>query len=180
MGNWQGIYQCVAGSILSLFVRHRMSVVMTEWDDEVQDPPLCQILAEIITRASQMDPSHGDWCMARQDVTMWVDASFLASGVVIENSRSIAEDASWLRLMHKNRHIYLAELNAILRGINLELQWKARVIHLQKDSACVHSWISDTLTKKMQVHTKAASEMLIRYWLATLQELPWSMNRQLM
>ena len=68
-------------------------------------------------------------------------------------------------------HINLAELDAVLRGINLALHWKASVIHLRTDSACVHRWISDTLSGKARVRTKAASEMLIRRRLSTLQEL---------
>ena len=36
---------------------------------------------------------------------------------------------------------------------------------------CVYHWISGTLTGKARVHTKAASEMLIRRWLSTLKEL---------
>ena len=32
-------------------------------------------------RALRIDPSHGDWCMNGQDVTMWVDANSLAIGV---------------------------------------------------------------------------------------------------
>ena len=45
------------------------------------------------------------------------------------------------------------------------------MIHLRTDSACVHRWISDTLSGKARVRTKAASEMLIRRRLSTLQEL---------
>ena len=45
------------------------------------------------------------------------------------------------------------------------------MIHLRTDSACVHRWISDTLSGKARVQTKAASEMLIRRQLSTLQEL---------
>ena len=59
----------------------------------------------------------------------------------------------------------------MFEGINLALHWKASVIHLWTDSACVHRWISDTLSGKARVWTKAASEMLIRWRLRTLQEL---------
>ena len=50
----------------------------------------------------------------------------------------------------------------MLRVINLALQWKATVLHLKTNSACVHRWISDALSGKASVHTKVASEMLIR------------------
>lgn len=39
--------------------------------------------------------SDGDRCVDRQDVTVWVDVSSLATGVVIESGGAVAEDASW-------------------------------------------------------------------------------------
>ena len=63
--------------------------------------------------------------------------------------------------------INLAELDAILKGINLSLQWQGKLLHVKTDSVCVYYWISDTLT----VCTKAASEMLIRRRLSTLKEI---------
>ena len=53
-------------------------------------------------------------------------------------------------------------------------------LHLFTDSSCVHKWISDTLTGKARVRTKAASKMLIRRWLDTkiklVKEYTLSMN----
>ena len=43
--------------------------------------------------------------------------------------------------------------------------------HLFTDSAYVHKWISDTLTDKARVRTKAASKMLVRQWLNTIIKL---------
>ena len=77
------------------------------------------MLSEIITKATQTDPSHSDWCVDGQDVTVWVDASLLVTGVVIENGRSIAEDTSWLRPVHEDRHINMTEIDAVLWVINL-------------------------------------------------------------
>ena len=59
----------------------------------------------------------------------------------------------------------------MLRGINLALQWKVTALHLKTDSACVHRWVSDALSGKARIHTKAASEMLIRQRLSTIKEL---------
>ena len=103
--------------------------------------------------------------------SLWVDASSLATSVAIEYDRAIIEDANWLQPVHADKHINLAELDAVLRGINLALHWRASVINLRTDSACVHRWISDTLSGKARVRTKAASEMLIRWRLSMLHEL---------
>ena len=153
--------------VAAVFVKRRANAVTTGWDDEAQDPMLRRMLDEIVMRSSQTDPTRGDWCVNGQEVTVWVDASALATGVAIEYDGAIIEDESWLQPVHADKHINLAELDTVLRGINLVLHWKASVIHLRTDSAYVPQWISDTLSGKARVRTKAASEMLIRQ----LQEL---------
>lgn len=77
----------------------------------------------------------------------------------------------WLRSEREDKHINLAEIDAILRGINMALQWRATVGHLKSDSTCVHQWVSDTLSGMSRVYTKAATEMLIRRQLSTIKEL---------
>ena len=124
--------------VAAAFVKRRAIAVTTGWDDETQDPMLHRMLDEIVMRSSQTDPARGDWCADGQEVTVWVDASSLATGVAIEHDGAIIEDASWLRPVHADKHINLAELDAVLRGINLALHWKASVIHLRTDSVCVH------------------------------------------
>ena len=56
-------------------------------------------------------------------------------------------------------------------------------LHLFTDSACVHKWISDTLTSKARVRTKPASEMLIQWRLDMIiklvKEYVLSMNMSL-
>ena len=59
----------------------------------------------------------------------------------------------------------------MLKGINLALQWQSRVLHIKTDSACIYHWVSDTLTGRVRVRTKVASEMLIRRQLNTLKDL---------
>jgi len=46
-----------------------------------------------------------------------------------------------------------------------------RKLHLCTDSVTVYHWVSDTLTGKARVKTKASSEMLIRRRLDTLNSL---------
>jgi len=157
--------------VATAFIKRRANAATIGWDDEVRDPLLSRMLADVFTRVAQTDPTRGDWCVDGQDVTVWVDASSLATGVVIESGGAVAEDASWLRPMSEDKHINLAELDAVLRGINLALQWKATAIHLRTDSACVHRWVSDTLSGRSRVRTKAATEMLIRRRLGTLAQL---------
>ena len=107
----------------------------TGWDDETQDPMLHRMLEEIVLRSSQIDPACGDWCANGQEVTVWVDASSLTTSVAIECDGAIIENISWLRPVHADKNINLAELDAVLWGIILALHRKASVIHLRMDSA---------------------------------------------
>ena len=162
--------------IATAFVRRRVNSVTAGWDNETQDPPLIQMLSDIIVRMAQKDPAQkdpaqGNWSVDGHEVTLWIDASSLATGIVVESGESLIEDACWLRPAREDKHINLAELNAMLRGINRVLQWKATVIHSKTDSACMHRWVTDALSGKARIHTKAASEMLIRRWFSTIKEL---------
>ena len=74
--------------------------------------------------------------------------SSLATGVVLERFGTVLEDACWLRLKNDAQHINLLELDATLKGLNLALQWQAKVMHLHTDSLCVYHWLSNTLTGK--------------------------------
>ena len=139
--------------VTAAFVKWRSNAITTGWDDETQDPMLHRMLAEIMLRSSQTDPAHRDWCVNGQEVTVWVDASSLATGVAIECNGAIIEDTSWLRPVHADKHINLAEFDAVLRGVNLALHWRVSMIPLRMDSDCVHRWISDTLSGKASVRT---------------------------
>lgn len=45
------------------------------------------------------------------------------------------------------------------------------MVHLKTDLACVHPWVSDTVSENTRVRTKASPEMLTRCRLSTLMEL---------
>ena len=104
------------------FVKRRANTVTTGWDDEAQDPLLAQMIGDIFMRVTQDDQMKGDWCISGQEVTVWVDTSSFTTGVVEESNGVAAKDASWLRLVHEDKHINLAELDAVLRGIKFALQ----------------------------------------------------------
>lgn len=46
------------------------------------------------------------------------------------------EGVFWLHLKNDVQHINVAELDAIFKGVNVALQWKATELHLFTDSAC--------------------------------------------
>ena len=101
---------------------------------------------------------HGLTQVLRQQVWCW-------------NDLVVLEDVCWLRPKNDAQHINLVELDATLNGLNLALQWQAKVMYLHTDSLCVYHCLSNTLTGKARVRTKATSEMLIRRRLVIVKHL---------
>lgn len=70
--------------------------------------------------------------MRGDEARVWVDASSLALGVVIEVNRCMIEDASWLDA-EDSSHINMAELDAVIKGLNLALAWRMKKIDRATD-----------------------------------------------
>uniref|UniRef100_A0A5S6QB38 RNase H domain-containing protein n=1 Tax=Trichuris muris TaxID=70415 RepID=A0A5S6QB38_TRIMR len=107
------------------------------------------------------DPAQGRCDISGDSAKVWVNASALAIGVAPEVNGSIIEDAAW-QCPHDTCHINMAELDAVIMGLNLALTWQMKKIELITDLATVHRWISDGLSGRTRLKTKAPSEMLIR------------------
>jgi len=98
------------------------------------------------------------------------DASSLALGAVVEVGDHVVEDVTWLR--HEDAsHINMAELDAVIKGFNMAIMWNMKKLHLCTDSLTAYHWITDTVTRKARVKTKASTEMLIRRRLSMLNSL---------
>ncbi|MEL6804156.1 MAG: DDE-type integrase/transposase/recombinase, partial [Bacteroidota bacterium] len=76
-----------------------------------------------------------------------------------------------LRKSHDVGHINIAELDAVLKGVNLALKWKIKVISVMTDSATVLSWLRSVLEDDSRVKVSGMSEMLVRRRLSTIKEL---------
>ena len=153
------------------FVKRLASEVTNGWDDPVGDSRVVQLVNELLTRVESDDPARGRWDVSGGAVTVWTDASSLALGAVLEVDGETVEDASWLRRTDDDAHINLSELDAVLKGVNLALQWQAVDIDIVTDSRTVLQWVTDALSGKSRLRSKAASEMLIRRRLSTLKSL---------
>ena len=119
------------------------------------------MVTETVATVKQNDFARGDYCMLGNEMNVWVDVSFLANGVLLEKNVTAIEAAS-----ERCCHINLAELDAVLKSINLALQWEFKKLHVPTDSLCV----LDTLTGKSSVRTEAATEIIIRR-LSTFKKL---------
>ena len=152
------------------YVKRRASQSTSRWDDVVDDEELMTCVEEVMTKLKTDDPVKGRWDVSGQSATVWVDASMLAYGAVLEVDGEVIEDASWMR-KECTSHINMAELDAVVKGLNLALIWKMKAVKIMTDSATVHRWIEDGLTGKSRLRTKAANEMLIRRRVDVVMEL---------
>ena len=171
-GKWLGHFPvCHWLRVAVAFIKRKANEVSEGWDDAIEDETVRAYLSEVMERVKKCDPVRGRWDVSPSaEAHVWVDASSIAIGVALEVDGSIIEDASWLRTSGIT-HINMAELDAVVKGLNLALAWNFSKMVLHTDSATVHRWISDGLTGKARLKTKAASEMLIRRRVDIVTEL---------
>ena len=143
----------------------------SRWEDLVGEEAL-SMLREVVDRVKRDDPVRGRWFVPPQGTgVVWCDASSMGLGVLLEIGGSTVEDASWLRKKEDYSHINVAELEALLKGINLALKWDLRNIELMTDSATVYGWVQITLSEERRVRTKGAAEMVVKRRLGVLKSL---------
>ena len=88
----------------------------------------------------------------------------------MERKNQIIEDGDWLRKTDDGTHINLAELNAVIKGINLAMEWGAGDITIFTDSAAVYSWLSSLLKKDKRIRVSGLSKMLVKRRLSIFSE----------
>lgn len=156
--------------VASAYVKRRVNLSTRGWDDAVVGEEPRMLLTEILTRVKKDDPARGRWDVKGDTARVWVDASSLALGAAVEVDGCIIEDASWLR-PEGTDHINMAELDSVIKGLNLALAWQMKTVELMSDSTTVCRWVEDALTGRARLKTKAASEMLIRRRLGIIVSL---------
>ena len=147
--------------VATAFIKRRANAATQSWDEPIRCDHVRSFLTEVQQRVTQSDPVRGRWDVSGEKAHVWVDASSIAIGVVLELHGDVVEDASWLRSSDVT-HINMAELDAVVKGLNMALAWGFTELVLHTDSATVYRWISDGLTGKARLRTKAASEIMIR------------------
>ena len=141
------------------------------WDDKIGNRPLAWI-KEVVKRVQSSDPVQGVWFVpADRPGRVWCDASSLAIGVALDIDGQTVEDACWLRKKDDSAHINVAELDAVLRGVNMALKWQMKEIVLVTDSATVRSWLTSILSGSHRIRTSGIAEMLVRRRLSMIDDL---------
>ena len=147
--------------VATSFIKRRANDVTERWDDAIADGEVRTLLEEVVKEIRKNDPVRGRWDASSEKARVWVDASSIALGVAVEINGSVVEDASWMR-KEESSHINMAELDAVIKGLNLALAWSVKKVEVLTDSSTVQRWISDAISGRSRLRTKAASEMLIR------------------
>ena len=104
------------------------------------------------------DPVRGAWSVAGGITgTVWCDASSLGVGVLLEIDGVVVEDRAWLRKSDDFGHINVAELDSVVKGLNLAVEWGIKKITVKTDSSTVKSWVQLSLSEEHPVRTKGAA-----------------------
>ena len=142
-----------------------------KWDGYIGD--VAQAMIEnIVYRVGEDDPVRGEWNVGRiARGTVWCDASDLGEGVILEVEGRAVEDAAWLRKSDDYHHINVAEVNAVMKGVNLGVKWGLKEMVIMTDSVTVSRWIELTLSEERRIKTSGAAEILVKRRLAALKAL---------
>ena len=139
---------------LCVVKKRRVNVVNSGWDNQTSSALLTQMIAESVERATHEDPTQGEWYINGEEVNVCVDSSLLVLGVLLEKDRTMVEDVFCLQSANDARHINLTELDAMVKGINLALQWQAKRLHLSTDSLCKMHQPSNGQGRNLTSHQK--------------------------
>ncbi|QQP49389.1 Putative LOC101234602 [Caligus rogercresseyi] len=142
----------------------------TSWEDSAGELSI-SLLEEVISKVERDDPVRGRWNVRPGgNCELWCDASSLAYGAAIVKDGAVIEDGAWLRAKEDGDHINMAELTAVIKGVNLALKWGTTKLDIFVDSASVYSWLKSTLTRDKKIRVSGISEMLIKRRLSILRE----------
>ncbi|XP_065189595.1 uncharacterized protein LOC135820209 [Sycon ciliatum] len=142
------------------------------WDDDVpNDVVTC--CAELASRVQDEDPATGVWnaSVNEQQLAVWCDASDVAYGIVAEVGGEVMEDKSWLRDADEKKHINIAELEAVIRGLSTAVEWNASNIRLVTDSKTVYGWVKSCLNNERRVKVSGLNEVLVRRRLNIIDDI---------
>ena len=148
--------------VVCSIIERKVVSLTSGWNDEVHNMGLWCVLKEVLKRVEENDPAHGEWEVHGDEGKVWVDASSLALGALVQIGGVTFEDATWLRKGRSEVHINMAELDAVQRGVNIAFAWKLNKLQLFTDYVTVFHWISVAVTGKSRLRSKDSAELLIR------------------
>ncbi|KAI0988562.1 hypothetical protein GJ496_009544 [Pomphorhynchus laevis] len=94
-----------------------------QWD-ETLDQNIKVMFKYMVVRLKKDDPVSGAWEVNN----------------ITKQGGTLVDDASSLRVADDPHQINLAELDTIVKGLSLALDWNLRDVSIMKDSKCVYRW----------------------------------------
>ena len=95
----------------------------------------------------------------QEEMNVWVSASSLALGFMLERDRAVLEDACWLQPTNDAQHIYLAELDTMASTSHYNS--RQRLCTCTPTPLCLPLGVQYTDWKSKNMH-QGNNEMLIR------------------
>jgi ribonuclease HI len=142
-----------------------------KWDQKVGESVI-KMARDIQSRVEKDDPVRGEWVVSSTKTgTLWCDASSLAIGVCLEIDGSIIEDATWLRKQDDATHINVAELESIIKGLSIALEWNLKEVEILTDSSSVNAWLQSLVNGDKPVKVRGLGEVLTRRRLSLIEDL---------
>ena len=96
VGSWWAISVCSWLHVIAGVQKRCVTMVAKGWDDPIDDVSLRQVVEEVLARVTRDDPVQCNWSVFREELNAWVDASSLATDMVLERCGDILEDECWL------------------------------------------------------------------------------------
>ena len=131
------------------------------WDRPLPSS-MAMMCSDLINRMRQEDPATGAWHVdVSSPCTVYCDASDIALGAVIEVGDNVIEDSCWLRTKGDKRHINIAELDAVIKGVTMAAKWGLKNLQVVTDSKTVASWLQLIVNNVHRVMTSGLHELLV-------------------
>ena len=83
----------------------------------------------------------------------------------------MVEDASWLRKTEDAAHTKLAELESVIKGLNLVVAWGLRKVEIMTDSSSVRGWVNSLISGDKPARVRGLGEALGRRRLSLIEDL---------
>ncbi|KAI0983140.1 hypothetical protein GJ496_005970 [Pomphorhynchus laevis] len=142
------------------------------WDDPIPENVM-KLIENLTVKFREHDPVQGKWRIEEtsNSVSIWCDASSVAVGVVVELNGNVIEDASWLRKMDDDTHINLAELEAVIKGVNIAISNKFSKIKILTDSSSVRAWVACAIMRDNPIPARGLGQALVRRQVSLLRQI---------
>ena len=141
------------------------------WEEDVGWEAI-KLLEKILSRLREEDPVKGVWSVDENgEVEVYTDASDLAKGISLWVNGKEIEDAAWIRKKDDVTHINVAELEALIKGVEMAIEWGFKKFTCLCDSMAVVTWVRNCLSESRKPKVTGLHATIVKRRLEILHEL---------